>query len=605
MKLYLPTTSLNFNDIFATESISPKYFYQNRSYGTKRHFTTELSLSEYYITLFKEIPYFDLIDSSNNEYEEYPIVLELNIDSELYKLIKVNDNVYLSYRTIYLNFDNVKVLFFSESDRKIIIAKSEIVSETKTISKYKNKFIVINKNLTSSFNLSIIPTPTLGNEEELYNELKKDRIFNHIKGFYYGYIAHKTLLNYKKRCKELSINLEALQKLAELKNLYKDLNTKYVEIMLDLVNLSFKYAQEDMESSKILRDKIINGFAIFQLDRKNSIVFNKNETDITEDMIVFQTTLNCILQSPKTTKTMDVSKEIIEKIINDIGLEIKRTFGNNSIYSKDHHLIYQRVVQRDYTIEISNLNSYVFQNFLAFILKYNNIDELFTFLELKKIRNSNLAYSFLGAFIGFSGLSKTITNNLFSDDNEELLKYIDTIISGFREQIWTSELESFSSETSVNRIDNEIREALTEQNVINLCKTQQDNKGEFEIRKTLYIEIQRIKSNKILNSFLKKSKITLPGDIQVMFEKVGPDVDITFLDSKHDYVINIELKSKINLLDEEDNLFKSNLLKLGIKKSSFNGTFPMFKYSKTVDDRNQELTTEDERYLLEYLRLLK
>ena len=39
MKLYIPTTSLNFNNILSTESISPKGFYALRGYGYSRWFS--------------------------------------------------------------------------------------------------------------------------------------------------------------------------------------------------------------------------------------------------------------------------------------------------------------------------------------------------------------------------------------------------------------------------------------------------------------------------------------------------------------------------------------------------------------------------------------
>ena len=39
MKLYIPTTSLNFNNILSTESISPKGFYASRGFGYSRWFS--------------------------------------------------------------------------------------------------------------------------------------------------------------------------------------------------------------------------------------------------------------------------------------------------------------------------------------------------------------------------------------------------------------------------------------------------------------------------------------------------------------------------------------------------------------------------------------
>lgn len=74
MKLYFPTSSLNFNDIFATESISTKNFYTKRSFGTKRHFKTEMSFGDNCITLFSKVPYFRLCEEPSSNIEEYPII---------------------------------------------------------------------------------------------------------------------------------------------------------------------------------------------------------------------------------------------------------------------------------------------------------------------------------------------------------------------------------------------------------------------------------------------------------------------------------------------------------------------------------------------------
>lgn len=41
MKYYIPTSSLNFNNILSTESISPKAFYEKRGFGYARWFAIE------------------------------------------------------------------------------------------------------------------------------------------------------------------------------------------------------------------------------------------------------------------------------------------------------------------------------------------------------------------------------------------------------------------------------------------------------------------------------------------------------------------------------------------------------------------------------------
>ena len=94
MILYIPTSSLNFNDIFATESISPKTFYSNRSFGTRRHFLTEYNFDSNVTLLYKRMPKFQF--ETETMLDEFPIILEVDVDFGKYSLKKLNEDIYLS-----------------------------------------------------------------------------------------------------------------------------------------------------------------------------------------------------------------------------------------------------------------------------------------------------------------------------------------------------------------------------------------------------------------------------------------------------------------------------------------------------------------------------
>jgi len=598
MKLYFPTTSLNFNDIFATESISPKYFYQNRQFGTRRHFATELALSGYGITLFEKIPYFKLVDSHESEYEEYPIIFELNIDPEQYKLTQIDNGIYVTFRTLYIDYSNIKVLFFSETDYKTVLTKSKLVSETKTVSKYQHNFKIIKNPIFSTmpnFSSHLFDTKA---KEDIYNELEIDRIFNNIKGFYYAYISPKISLDYNKRSSNLNLTSEAFTKFEELYNLYTQISTTNNGIVLDLINMSLKYVKKDTELSKKTCNDFFDGIDIFQLDNRNHVEFNKTKIKLTDELVIFLIILNAIMDKPKT-KLSDVTKEDIENLLNIIENKILETFDIKSTYINDYNLIYQRIIERNYSIDISLLNSSVLQNFFAFILKYNNIDELFKFLELKNIRNKNLAFSFLGAFVGFSGLSRIITINTFSEKNKDLLIYIDNKLNNFRQHIRMNICtKSKDNLLQLNFVNN--THQLQSQHLDENRKVSPDiNKN--ELKKQIYLNIQQIKNSKKLNVFMKKSIINLTTDIQVNFEKNDDNVDVIFWDSKYDIIINILLKNKNNLQKNEVVTFKNELHKLGLEKYSIKCNYPVFIYNKTVGDENQLLNIDEEIRLLEYL----
>ena len=73
MKLYIPTCTLNFNNIFATASISPKIFYSKRGFGNKRYYEVEPNNLENVVTLYSRIPVFRI----ETDIENYPIIIEI------------------------------------------------------------------------------------------------------------------------------------------------------------------------------------------------------------------------------------------------------------------------------------------------------------------------------------------------------------------------------------------------------------------------------------------------------------------------------------------------------------------------------------------------
>lgn len=77
MKYYIPTTSLNFNNILSTESLSPKAFYDKRGFGYSRWFTVEENCIEY-VTLLYDAPH--MFKRPISDIEDHPMLLEIDTD---------------------------------------------------------------------------------------------------------------------------------------------------------------------------------------------------------------------------------------------------------------------------------------------------------------------------------------------------------------------------------------------------------------------------------------------------------------------------------------------------------------------------------------------
>ena len=77
MKLYIPTCTLNFNNIFSTESISPAAFYTKRNFGNKRYYKVEANDLDNVVMLYSKYPLFRIND---DDMENSPMVIEIESD---------------------------------------------------------------------------------------------------------------------------------------------------------------------------------------------------------------------------------------------------------------------------------------------------------------------------------------------------------------------------------------------------------------------------------------------------------------------------------------------------------------------------------------------
>ena len=105
MKLYIPTCTLNFNNIFTTESISPASHYSNRGFGNKRYFKVEANDLDNVVMLYSKYPLFKINDG---DMENSPMVIEIESDDYLKEqFVKVGEKdgieSYASNTSIYLN----------------------------------------------------------------------------------------------------------------------------------------------------------------------------------------------------------------------------------------------------------------------------------------------------------------------------------------------------------------------------------------------------------------------------------------------------------------------------------------------------------------------
>lgn len=184
---YIITSSLNADNIIATESISPQVFYPQREFGYKTFYSIEQIPYQNCLILFSEIPSFIIDD--RDKYN-FPMVVEIDDDEQLSEVVKVYDyngcSVFAYNRSIHLSPFNCKLLFFSDKARVLTRQNCLDSKMSKLVEYFEFKIIVPSQyNLESiviNINNEILPKAFNTNENQ------HDRV----KGFIYGFYIGKT-----------------------------------------------------------------------------------------------------------------------------------------------------------------------------------------------------------------------------------------------------------------------------------------------------------------------------------------------------------------------------------------------------------------------------
>ena len=179
MRLYIPTSSRNFNCLFSEESISPKSFYGERGFGYSKWHSIPENPYENLIVLYDELKYFE---RPNEGFDDYPLVIKVCLDDkeveDLFR--KDKSGAYLYDGTLYFNPKTTGFVFFSEQHKDIVLSKAEGSLETKLVRIYNKKIRI--ERASGNYVAPQVPDAELNKDE-----LAKSVRINKVKGFIYGY----------------------------------------------------------------------------------------------------------------------------------------------------------------------------------------------------------------------------------------------------------------------------------------------------------------------------------------------------------------------------------------------------------------------------------
>lgn len=291
MKLYIPTCTLNFNNILSSESISPLGFYAICGFGNKHFWPVCANDKQQVIISYSKYPWFHV---EENGYENYPMVIEIETDD--YKdgfFEKAGEycevETYLCYHTINLNPFHCRIYFDSQQVYQSVWSKAKQSLENKFYKLYEPNIIVKSKSSSDDLfatsekdNFSWVPSCI---NYEIKNEsidISRDLQLDRIKGFIYCYL--------------IGANSSVSKEVGKLKALSRKLRN----------TLSAVVNSPDKRPTQKQDDDILNGIN----------EFNKIYSSIDKDSIENKN----LLESELSKNSEGIPTEKVEKILRNLNL---------------------------------------------------------------------------------------------------------------------------------------------------------------------------------------------------------------------------------------------------------------------------------------------
>lgn len=526
-KLYIPTSTCNFNNILSSESISPKAFYALRKFGYYRWTNIPENDNDNVILLYEE-PF--AFSRPKSDTEDHPMLVEIETDEE-FPQTRVK-GVRYSDHTIYLVRRCTHFVFFNEQDMRTTLSMSETSAETKLVDLYKRQIYIRNfQRRTQQQNIKV-ETGLNAAEKE------KDIRINKMKGLLYGYYIGA----YLSTPKEIT---ERHKRLAELRNIFgavvssegrhptgvqqKRMEAIFFEIKKE--NPAFEaltqYCHDNMDAIldfefRCIRsgvsypnyfdaDEIIRELSTEEEAKKASswlrneekklakdeqnkrkpLSVNANELIVKDDALsdistallqdedekkLVKAWVNNIFILPKYNKNIASFK-------NDLAIEITRKareiFGDAKWENSDMKIwlnnMRRYINGEDGKIEWGNP---LVASITSVLLKGDDIDNLLAFMRSKSISDYRIAFAFYGMLHGFANLTRDFTDNLYTYKDD---KYISEVYIAIYEQTQGKPFPQSSSPEKNNRS----QYSISEKHVTDSEKAISDAQWKYDFEKII------------------------------------------------------------------------------------------------------------------------
>lgn len=492
-KFYLSTSTLNFNNILSTESISPKAFYTKRGFGYSRWATVPENPFNNAIVLYDKPCYFERPQS---DIEDHPLLVEVLIDETK---LKQTDGFWYCDHTIYLTPTTTRFLFYDETDKTITLSMSKSSLETKLTRLYARQIHTIQK--PSNYYKSIKNSEPCSLNEL---EIEKDIRINKMKGMLYGYYIGSLLSSDLESVKYLNVLKEIHNIFAAIVSSFEKKPTAYQSERLDVL---FDYLNE--QNADYLRlYEIINSSALDAKKKTKTVwswIFSRkdylqnedksfwlsclqyvSETDERENSAIswikrkIEETKRQIQANGQYLSPTDGELVVIDNkvsvlknvnLINDTELSLciswlnetlsdNNTNGKISTYKEElaksltlkAKEVYQELWEGSQTrTYLNDLRrhlvgeefNHVWDNGLlssiaSVLIAGDDWEKLLAFMQNKEMTDYKLAFSFYGTLNGFANLTRDFSDVLFEREK----KYVWDVYKEFYGQLFGEDIPS-------------------------------------------------------------------------------------------------------------------------------------------------------------------
>ncbi len=472
-KLYIPTSSLNFNNILSSESISPKSFYERRGFGYRRWTAIPENENENVILLY-ETPF--SFERPISDVEDHPMMIEIIMEEDFPSTN--TPGVRYSDHTIYLDPWNTKFIFFEEKDKRVALSLSDNSLETKMLPLYAKNGICLGR-----YEKLRIPSVKL-QLPLCVSGLEKDKQLNKMKGLLYGYYIGANLSSTKETAQQYRIMMELRDLVAAILSSenhsytpsqgarLSELLARFQENDPNLLWL-FKYIGSSQSLNPFLADARKHGWAIPDIldaeaikyslssdeggkrvvelldkkhqalelhDKRTQVLLNPDsgevhivEGELSSISILPDKRENELLvrlvNNVQMNGKMSSTKDVVSDQIARIAKELYGSAWENSLIKPQLNEIRRYVRGQESDVDWSNI---LIASIASVLSRGDEWDKMLSFMRRKGMSDYRVAFALYGAFTGFANMTRDFTDLLLTLDS----KYVAEVYTEFHGQLY-------------------------------------------------------------------------------------------------------------------------------------------------------------------------